>query len=559
MRLLLRASALACLLGAAAIASGQNRPLADHIYVNGKVWTADEAKSLAQAFATQGERIVGVGTNEEMRALGGASTAVVDLHGHLVTPGFDDAHWHFSSLRELELDTAASLQELQQRLANFAATHPEEPWILGHGWGYDIFPNRVPDRKYLDQVVPDRPVVLWERDGHMVLANTKAMTLAGLTRNTKDPADGRIEHRTDGEPTGEVKEGAMELLKRKIPPPTAEQRYQDLKGLLGRASSYGITSIQEMSAGLTPDQMEAMERVLAEGRLTARFYVSVPLKNDATAAEMAEFKRLQATYRGPLLKFGAAKGFVDGTVDAATAVMFQPYTNGKNGIPFWTQEDLNRAVALYDREGLQVMLHAIGDKAIHMALEAYANAAKTNGTSGRRHRVEHAEVPLPADYARFKELGVIATTQPMFANPDATTLSNFAVLLGPARASHADAFRLYDAAGAVQAFGSDNPVFTMEVLREMYSAVARMTPEGTPAGGWYPENRITVETALRHFTRDSAYASFDEKEKGTLAPGKLADFVVLSDDILTAPPEQILKTRVLLTVMGGRETFRAAE
>ena len=215
MRLLLRASALACLLGAAAIASGQNRPLADHIYVNGKVWTADEAKPLAQAFATQGERIVGVGTNEEMRALGGASTAVVDLHGHLVTPGFDDAHWHFSSLRELELDTAASLQELQQRLANFAATHPEEPWILGHGWGYDIFPNRVPDRKYLDQVVPDRPVVLWERDGHMVLANTKAMTLAGLTRNTKDPADGRIEHRTDGEPTGEVKEGAMELLKRR--------------------------------------------------------------------------------------------------------------------------------------------------------------------------------------------------------------------------------------------------------------------------------------------------------------------------------------------------------
>jgi predicted amidohydrolase YtcJ len=559
MRLLHRTSALACLLGAAAIVAGQSRPVADHIYVNGKVWTADESKPVTQAFATQGERIIGTGTNEEMRALAGASTAVVDLQGHLVTPGFDDAHWHFSSLRELELDAVTSLQDLQQRLTKFAAEHPDEPWILGHGWGYDIFPNRVPDRKYLDQVIAERPVVLWERDGHMLLANTKAMTLAGITRDTKDPTDGRIEHRADGEPTGEVKEGAMELVARKIPPPTAQQRYQDLQGLLARASSYGITSIQEMSAGLTPEQMEAMERILAQGQLTVRFYVSVPLKKEATPAEMAEFKRLQATYRGPLLKFGAAKGFVDGTVDAATAVMFEPYTNGKNGIPFWTQEDLNRAVALYDREGLQVMLHAIGDKAIHMALESYANAAKMNGTSGRRHRVEHAEVPLPADYARFKELGVIATTQPMFANPDATTLSNFAVLLGPARAAHADAFRLYDAAGAVQAFGSDNPVFTMEVLREIYSAVTRMTPEGTPSGGWYPENRISAEAALRHFTKDSAYASFDENEKGTLAPGKLADFVVLSDDILTAPPDRILKARVLLTVMGGCETYRAAQ
>ena len=327
---------------------------------------------------------------------------------------------------------------------------------------------------------------------------------------------------------------------------------------MSRAASYGVTSVQEVSAGLGPEEMYAVERELAEGQLKVRLYISVPLERHATPEQLKEFRRLRETYRGPLIKFGSAKGLVDGTVDAATAVMFEPFTNGKNGIAFWTQEELNTAVALYDREGMQVMLHAIGDKAIHMALDAYENAAKTNGTAGRRHRVEHIEIPLIADYPRFKKLGVIASTQALFANPDATTLNNYAMLLGPARASHANAFKLFDDAGAVQAFGSDHPVFSMEELKGIYCAATRMTPEGSPKGGWYPENRISVDAALRHFTRDSAYASFDEKEKGTLSVGKLADFVVLSEDILTGDPERILKTKVLLTVMGGRETYRSA-
>jgi predicted amidohydrolase YtcJ len=259
-----------------------------------------------------------------------------------------------------------------------------------------------------------------------------------------------------------------------------------------------------------------------------------------------------------MLKFESIKGFLDGTVDAKTAAMFEPYVGGGTGIPFWEQDDLNRTVALYDEEGFQVMLHAIGDKAIDMALNAYAYAEKTNGTSGRRHRIEHVEVPKLSDLPRFRELGVIASTQPMFANPDATTLGNFAVLLGPERAAHADSFRIFDDAGAVQAFGSDWPVFAFPPLPAIYCAVTRMTPEGTPAGGWYPQGRISVEAALRHYTRDGAYATFEEKERGTLAAGKLADFVVLSRDILTAPPPDILKTEVLLTVMGGRDTYRDA-
>ncbi len=536
---------------------GQANNVADRVYLNAKVWTADDSNPIGQAFATRGERIIGVGTNEEIHALVGLETSVVDLHGKLVVPGFNDAHWHFASLKDVELDDATSLQEVQTRLASAAKEHPNEPWITGRGWGYDIFPGQVPDKKYLDAVVPDRPVFIWERDGHMGLANSKALQLAGITRESKDPADGRIEHDSRGETTGEVKEGAMQLVAEKIPPATAEQRYQDLKKLMDKAASYGITSLQEVSAGLGPREMAAFERVLGEGQFKVRFYVSVPLVRDATPEQITEFKRLRDTYRGPLVKFGCAKGMVDGTVDAATAVMFEPYTNGKNGIAFWTQEDLNRAVALYDREGFQVMIHSIGDKAIHMSLDAYQNAAKVNGTTGKRHRVEHAEVPLPADYPRFKALGVIASTQALFANPDATTLNNYAVLLGPARASHANAFKLFDDAGAVQAFGSDHPVFSMEVLHGIYCAVTRTTPEGMPQGGWYPANRISVEAALRHFTRDGAYASLDEQEKGSLMPGKLADFVVLSDDILTRPPQSILRARVLLTVMGGRETYRS--
>jgi predicted amidohydrolase YtcJ len=256
------------------------------------------------------------------------------------------------------------------------------------------------------------------------------------------------------------------------------------------------------------------------------------------------------------MEFGSIKGFLDGTVDARTAAMFEPYVGGGTGIPFWEQDDLNKTVALYDKEGFQVLLHAIGDKAINMALNTFEYAAKTNGTKGRRHRVEHGEVPRLADLPRFKQLGVIASMQSLFANPDATTLDNYAVLLGPERASHANAFKLYEDAGAVVALGSDWGAFNMSPLWGILVAVTRQSPHGTPKGGWYPDNRISVEAALRHYTRDGAYANFDEQKRGTLAPGKLADLVVLSKDILTIPPMDILKTKVLLTVMGGKDTYR---
>ena len=556
----------ALLIGAGAPAAPQH---VDRIFINGKIWTGDDAQPKAEALAISGDRILAVGSTIEIRALAGPDTAIVDLKGRLVLPGFQDSHIHFPgpSINSVALDGLETLDAFQNNLAEFVKSHPNLTWITGGGWGYSAFPNQTVDKKYIDAVISDRPVYVSERDGHMGLANSKALEMAGITRDTPDPPNGHIMRDVNGEPTGELKESAQDAVYSKIPPPTKEEVYESLLQHMEEAAADGLTSVQ--NASWSPEDHPVFVRALAAGALKLRFrFAPMILPNDGgapkehhlkaplTVDDLKFYKELRETFQGPLIKFGSIKGVLDGTVDARTAAMFEPYVGGGTGIPFWEQDDLNKTVALYDKEGFQVLLHAIGDKAINMALNAFEYAAKTNGTVGRRHRVEHAEVPLLADFPRFKELGVIASTQALFANPDATALQNFAVLLGPERASHADSFKLYDDAGAVQAFGSDWNVFDFSPLKGIYCAVTRMTPEGTPKGGWYPDGRITVEAALRHYTRDGAFASFDEQIRGTLTPGKLADLVVLSLDILTIPPSEIPKTKVLLTVMGGQVTYR---
>jgi predicted amidohydrolase YtcJ len=468
-------------------------------------------------------------------------------------PGLIDAHTHFLVRDQLELDDARDATEVQQRLARWAREHPAAEWILGRGWGYGIF-EREPDKSLLDAVVRDRPVFLRDRDGHSALASSAALRLAGVGRDTRDPEGGIVVRDASGEPTGLLKESATGLVGRHVPEPTTDERYQALLKLMDRAAAAGLTSVQ--NASFDDEELPVWERALAEGRLKVRVSFAVPFVKDPGPERLSRYRALRDGHRGSFLRFGAVKGFLDGVIDARTAAMLAPYTKGGTGLPLWTQEDLDRTAALFDREGFQILLHACGDRAIRMALDAYERAAKTNGTRGRRHRVEHMEVPDPADLPRFAALGVIASTQATFANPDQTTLGNYAVLLGPERSARANAFRRIDDAGAVQAFGSDWPVFPMEPLRGLYIAVERMTPEGQPPGGWYPENRISAEAALRHFTWDAAYAGFVEDVMGLLATGKLADFVVLSDDVLEARAERLLNVRAVLTVMGGRVTFR---
>jgi hypothetical protein len=528
---------------------------ADRVFVSGVVWTGDPARPRAEALAVRGERLAAVGTNAEARALAGPRTEVVDLKGRFVSPGFNDAHLHFLVLETVDLAGAADVAEVQQRIAVYARSHPAAAWVSGRGWAYGAFPGGLPKKELLDAVVSDRPAFMLSYDGHTAWANSRALAAAGITRETRDPDHGVILRDERGEPAGVLEEAAMGLVRRLIPPPTDEERYQALKRRLDQAASYGLTSVQ--NASFPPAELPVFERVIAEGGLKVRFYWALPFLKELPAEQLARYEELRARYRGPLFKFGAVKGFVDGVVESGTAAMFEPYAvSGGTGILNWSAEDLNRTAAYYDKLGFQILLHAIGDRAIHMALDAFEHAARANGTRGRRHRVEHIEVPLPSDIPRFGTLGVIASTQALFANPDPNTLEVYVPALGPERAARAMPFRSLDEAGAVQAFGSDWPVYSMEALKGIYCAVTRTTPEGTPPGGWNPSQRIPAEAALRHFTRDAAYASFDEDVKGTLAPGKLADFVVLSEDILQPPPERILNAKVLLTVMGGRDTHR---
>jgi predicted amidohydrolase YtcJ len=551
-------SAIVAVLAGALSPSPARKAVPDRVFVNGRIWTGDRASPRATALAVRGDVLMAVGSDADVRALAGPRTAVVDLKGRFVAPGFNDAHIHFLVVDTVDLGEAKTVPEIQRRIRDYAAANKDKPWVVGRGWFYGAFPGGMPHRRLLDEAVPDRPAFMTGYDGHTGWANSRALALAGVTRDTPDPVGGAIVKDPSGEPTGVLKESAQRLVQRLVPPPTDAERYRGLRRRIEEAASYGLTSVQ--NAWFVPEELPVYERVLAEGGLKVRIYWAQRFRKDATDADLAAARALRARFPGPAIKFGSMKGFLDGVVESSTAAMFDPYAVGSgSGHLNFTDEELFRATARYDREGFQVLFHAIGDRAIDQALRAFEHAAKANRTSGRRHRVEHVEVPRLADLARFKALGVIASTQALFANPDQNTLEVYAANLGPARASRAMPFKSIDDAGIVQAFGSDSPVFSMETLKGIYAAVTRTTPEGTPAGGWQPQERISAEAALRHFTVDAAYASFDEDRKGTLAAGRLADFVVLSDDILAPPADRILKAKALLTVMGGRETFRAPE
>lgn len=573
LKTMLSALVASTLLSAPALADPSPGGHVDRLFINGHIWTGDDAQPWAEAFAVSGDTLVGVGSDADVKAMAAPDTAVTDLAGRFVTPGFQDTHIHFPgpSINSVDLSDVKTLAQFQSRLKEFAAAHADLPWIIGKGWGYSIFPKQIADRKYIDAVIANRPVYLAERDGHMGLANSAALRLAGITAATQDPPNGRVMKGKDGEPTGEFKEAAQALIHSKIPPDSEEVRYRSLVTHLNEMARSGLTAAHD--AMTTPEIVELFERALADNQLKLRLrfaMVMIPgegpysrqhrLQRPITEEDVAPYVHLRDKLHGSLLKVTSIKGVLDGTVDAMTASMTEPYIGTNvSGIPFWDSDELNQTVALYDKLGFQVMLHGIGDRAISQGLDAFAYAAKVNGTTGRRHRIEHAEVPRLEDLKRFHDLGVIAVTTPMFANPDETVLTNFEPLLGPKRAPHADSFKIFDDAGIVQAFSSDWDAFTFDPIQEMAVAVTRQTPDGKPIGGWYPAGRVSVEAALRHYTRDGAYATFDEAERGTLTTGKLADFVVLSQDLTKIDPAKIRQTKVLLTVMGGEDTWRSPD
>jgi predicted amidohydrolase YtcJ len=552
------------LLATVAPAADESKAPADLVLLNGKIWTVCRSKPEAQALAVLGGRLTVVGTTEEVKPLIGASTRVIDLKGRRVVPGFYDSHVHLlgSGLRlaEVALKDAKDEAEFGRRLRDFDRKLSRDRWILGGEWDHDrTFGGKLPSAELLDKYVPDRPVFIRRYDGHMAVVNTRVLKLAGITADTPDPSGGVI-YRKPGtkEPSGVLRDNAMSLVDRLVPAPSDEEIAEGVRGALDEARAVGVTSVQDMD-GSAPATRRKLFRLYQQMARTGRRTVRVDLR--WPLADWQELARLgiEANFGGDWVRIGGVKGFVDGSLGSSTAKMFEPFVNepGSTGVFVTPPSKLREYIEAADRAGLSVAVHAIGDRANAELLDIFAEVARKNGPRDRRFRIEHAQHLRPQDYARFKELGVIASLQPYHAIDDGRWAEG---RIGTKRCASSYACRSLLDAGAKMAFGSDWSVAPLNPLLGIDAAVNRRTLDGKHPEGWFPEQKITVAEAIEAFTLTSAYAAFQEKERGSLEPGKLADFVVLSRDVF-APAERdhLVDTKVLLTVVGGRVVYEKKE
>lgn len=543
-------------------AARQTRRNVSLVLTNGKVFSADARGTLAEAVAVDGNRIVAVGTSREIAdRYNGART--IDLKGRLVTPGFNDAHLHFLggglSLLRVNLNGAATLAEAKARVAARVRELPAGAWITGRGWDHTLWGGQWPTKRDLDEVSPDNPVILQRVDGHVSWANTPALKAGNVTRETQAPQGGEILRDAAGEPTGILKETAAGLVTRVVPDATRAEMSEALNRALAEARRYGITSVQ---ANDVPsfDATPLYRELLKQGKLTVR--VAEWQQFDRTVEELKRERAEFESHRDdPLrLRLTALKGYVDGTLGSRTAAMLAPFSDDphNSGIPRMAPEALTKMVVERDAAGFQITLHCIGDRANRMALEAFKAAREKNAghdaTRVRllRHRVEHAQVISPLDFARFRDLGIIASMQPSHAISDKRWAQE---RLGEYRVLGAYSWHTFMAHGVHVPFGTDWPVEPINPYLGLYAAVTRQSPEGDPPGGWWPEERLSMADAIRNYTAESAYATFEEKEKGQLVPGMLADLVVHSRDLLTIAPNEVLQTEADITVFDGKVVY----
>ena len=530
---------------------------ADLVLVNGKIWTVNDKQAEVEAVAVLGNRIAAIGSTEEIRKWVGANTKVIDLQGKRVTPGFNDSHVHFldggMGLASVQLRDARTPEEFRDRIRDFAAKLPKGRWILNGNWDHENWtPPALPTRRLIDAVTPDNPVFINRLDGHMCLANSLALKLAGVTRETPDPPGGTIVRDAGGEPTGVLKDAAMNYVYKVIPSPSEEVMAEAIRAALAYAAENGVTSVQDMSA--SPEVFGVYQKLLANGELTVRDYGHQPLSEWGRLARVG----VRAWFGNDKLKIGGLKGFADGSLGSTTALFFEPYLDAPktSGLPsdeMFPEGKMLNNILDADRAGLQVAVHAIGDKANKTILDVFAEVVKRNGARDRRLRIEHAQHLRPDEIKRFGPERVIASMQPYHAIDDGRWAEN---RIGPNRAKGTYAFRSLLDAGATLAFGSDWFVAPMEPLMGIYAAVTRRTLDGKRPQGWVPEQKITVAEAVRAFTMGSAYASGDEKVKGSIEVGKLADLVVLSADIFKIDPVEIEKAKVVMTIFDGKALYQ---
>jgi hypothetical protein len=545
---------------AMAAACRQRAPsvVADLLIVNARIWTGVADRPESQALAVVDGRVAAIGTAEELSAWRGPSTAVIDAGGARVLPGFNDSHVHFMGggmqLDNVDLRQAPSPQAFARLIGERVQKTPPGEWVLGGDWDDQLWdPPALPTRQLIDPVSPVTPVFVNRFDGHMAVANSAALKLAGITAATPDPPGGVIVRDAAGQPTGLLKDAAMGLVNRVIPPVTPERRAQALTRALAHAASLGVTSVRDM--GPDADDLATYAEFAESGRLTVRVSAAPPELHWADQARLG----IRRGFGTPFFTLGAVKGFADGSLGSTTAYFYEPYadapdTRGLLADEMIPLDGMRDRLIHADAAGLQLCIHAIGDQAISVVLDLFADVAKANGARDRRLRIEHAQHVAPKDFRRFASLGVVAAVQPYHAIDDGRWAER---RIGPERIKTTYAFRTFLDNGVRLALGSDWPVAPLNPMLGIYAAVTRATIDGKNPGGWVPAQRITVEEAVRGYTAGSAYAEFTDADKGTLAPGSHADLVVLSDDIFAIAPEKIRDVTVRTTIVGGRVVYDA--
>jgi hypothetical protein len=554
--------------------SNSRKPKADLIFIHGNIYTGEVApvaslgaNQRAQALAVGGDRILGVGTRDEIMKFKGPDTKIVDLGGHFVMPGFNDAHMHLASagLEKMNVDLVGvkTLEEFRERILAKVETAASGEWIVGEGWDETLWPVKVlPTRWDVDEVSGGHPIYLERVDGHIGVADTNALQRAAITVASRDPEGGKIDRDETGTPNGVLREKAQGAMWAVIPKPTHEKRRQAIELALADLASHGITSAQDYSQW---EDFQIYEELEHEGKLTAR--ISEWLTFDDSIDELNR-KRNSHPASDNMLHTGMLKGFMDGSLGSKTAALLEPYSDdpGNSGLPQYEAAKLNAMTKERVLAGYQIGFHAIGDKGVQLALDAFAEAEKAakeakvkaadggNSDGGNsndyRLRVEHAQVTTPQQILRFKELKVIASMQPSHLLTDMNWAES---RLGPKRAEHSYAWSEFLRNGVALAFGTDYPVESVTPFRGLYSAVTRLSEDGKKS--YYPAQKLNIEQAIAAYTTGAAFAEFAEKQKGKLEPGMLSDFVVLDRDITAAPPPKILTTKVLRTVVGGKTVY----
>ncbi|HEY4131257.1 MAG TPA: amidohydrolase, partial [Gemmatimonadaceae bacterium] len=515
--------------------------------VNARIWTGDPRRPWADGLSVTADRITAVGSSAEIRKGSSSGTRVVDAKGMMVVPGFIDAHIHFleggTGLSSVQLRDAKTRDEFVRRIADFAETTTPGTWITNGDWDHEWWGGELPTRDWIDAVTPGNPVWLSRLDHHMSLANSLGLSIAGITRDTADVDGGTIVRDGGGEPTGVLKDNAEVLVDRILPPPTAEQSRAALDAAMRYVASNGVTSVHHVG---TWEDLAVFEHARRDNALRTRIYAAVPI---STWERLRDY--VATNGRGDAwLKIGGLKGFVDGSLGSHTAAMLEPFTDAPNdrGLLVNSLDDLYRWSSGADAAALHLIVHAIGDRAIREQLNIFERVARENGARDRRSRIEHAQHLAASDVRRFAELGVIASVQPYHAIDDGRWAEK---VIGAERAQLTYAFRALRDSRAHLAFGSDWPVAPATPLEGIYAAVTRRTLDDANPDGWIPAQKINVEDALRGYTSGAAYASFDETEKGMIARGMLADFVMIDRDLTRVAPETIRDASIVMTVVGG--------